>query len=125
MPVRDQLQMIAQFCVGAILGVLIWALSEPLYGKPEPWDVGILHYWIAVAVSVCVAMLIRPKSWPVAAFAVYLGQVVYIACFYHPPTAIILPAWISVGIFGLIPTVLGCCLGWFVKGLFARKRKTI
>ncbi|WP_437192252.1 hypothetical protein [Planctomicrobium sp. SH527] len=124
MSTREQVRVIGQFCVGAMLGALIWALSEPLLGTPEPWDANVPFYLIAVAVSVCLSMLIRPKSWPVAAFAVYLGQVIYITCFYHPRTAIILPAWISVGVFGLIPSFLGCCLGWLVEGLFTGKRKT-
>lgn len=136
MSTREQLRVIGQFFVGALLGALFWAFFELLFMRPGPFYAisfyAFSFYWIAVPISVFISMLIFPKSWPVAAFAVYVGQVIYILCFNVDLASIYRDVWlrvvvacISVAEGGLIPTVLGCCLGWFVEGLFARKRKTI
>lgn len=114
------------FFVGVILGSLTWAYSVPIGGEVEPWDSLGFYYYGALTTSGFVAAILYPRSWWLGALGVYVGQIVFIELWYLPtlPAADprIMPSFIAVAIFGMLPVVLGSLVAYIGCKQFSVRR---
>lgn len=110
---RASLILAAPALLGAAFGWLIWALSPWLTGEVEPWD-SIEFYFVATAAAGLVASLAYPRGFWLAAAGVVAGQAAYAIIAYHPPGPAIMPAVISVPLFGAPPAFAGACVAFLV-----------
>jgi hypothetical protein len=61
---------------GIACGALVWALSVPLTGYPEPFDCQ-RYYWPAMLIAGALAALPAPQYWWLAVVGVFIGERVY------------------------------------------------
>ena len=120
---------VASLVTAATLGWLTWFLSVPVTGEAEPWDASGFYFYGSLFGSGILATILYPRNWWVSTLGVYLGQVTYIELWYsptlHPGDPIISPSWLSVGLFGTLPALLGALLihlgREFIVGLNSKK----
>ncbi len=63
---------------GTIIGFLIWALSEPITGHLEPWDIDKPEiYYLLVLFFGLVLGAVFKHGWWCGAIGLFLGQAVY------------------------------------------------
>lgn len=111
----------AAFTIAFLGGAMIWAVSTAVIGHAEPWDGNNGYYFLSVAVVSTISGLISGgKFWP-AIVGAYLGQVVYCAIFYRPGGAFLPLILISVGIIGVVPSIIGTASSWiFLRSIRRR-----
>ena len=97
----------ASFVVGLLLGGLIWALSRTATGVAEPWDAAGFYYLCCLFGAGFVSTLVYSRSWLYGTLGVYLGQAAYMTLSSTPGDPQILPALLSVALFGLLPALVG------------------
>jgi hypothetical protein len=105
------------FAIGAVLGAGVWWASPRLTGEAEPWDLGGAwpYFGVMFAGGLFLALLVPPRFAPAGPLGLCAGQIVYTALFYHPSGPIILPSFLAVAIFGLLPALLGAGAGAAVR----------
>ncbi len=97
----------ASFVAGVLLGGLIWALSRTVTGVAEPWDAAGFYYFCCLFGAGFVSTLVYSRSWLYGTLGVYLGQAAYMTFSSTPGDPQILPALLSVALFGLLPALTG------------------
>src|SRR5947208_2817919 len=104
---------LGSFSTGAVVGAVIWWVS-PYFGKVEPWHVmyGIPYLILMFVWGFVLALPVR-FNWAFSGpLGLYMGQLVYTNFFCDPGGPIgILPAFLSLGIFGMPPALAGCVIG--------------
>lgn len=108
----------ASFAVGVLLGGLIWALSRRVTGFEEPWDATGFYYFFCLFGAGGVSTLVYARSWLYGTLGVYLGQVAYMTYNSTPGDPQVLPALLSVAIFGLLPAFTGSLASFFTCKLW-------
>lgn len=98
---------LATMVVGAVFGALVWALSPALTGHEEPWDAPWPYYWVAMSLGGFILGLISPRHFWAPVVGIYVGQVAFGAVALNPIGPIIMPLFISAGIFGVPPALVG------------------
>jgi hypothetical protein len=101
------------FFAGGLLGGLIWAFSMSATGHAEPWDAGGSYYVGCLVVAGCVSTLIYPRSLLYGTVGIWLGQIAYTSFVAIPSDAVVMPAFLAVTLFGVIPAFFGGLIAYF------------
>ncbi len=74
------------FALSAVLGFLVWFLSLPFTGKPEPWDSETPYYPVALILAGVLAGVLRAKPLWLLPLGIFAGQAfaVFVRGFTHP-----------------------------------------
>jgi hypothetical protein len=100
------------FALGAVAGAGVWYVSPRLTGEVQPWDFSLgLYVMVLLTAGVVLGLPTRPQYVFAGPLGLYAGQLAYVELFYHPRGAIILPAFISLAVFGLPPSAFGAACG--------------
>lgn len=113
----------SSFVIGVLLGGLIWALSMTATGVAEPWDAAGFYYFCCLFGAGFVSTLVYSRSWLYGTLGVYLGQASYMTFNSTPGDPQILPALLSVALFGLLPALLGSLTSFGTCKLVRMRRR--
>jgi hypothetical protein len=113
---------LASVVVGVVLGYLIWGCSRLATGHAEPWDAASHYYVVCLVGAGFLSTLVYPRSCLCGTLGVYLGQAAYMAVNATPGDPIILPALLSVAIFGMVHVFLGSLIPFVAWKLLNRMR---
>ena len=108
---------------GFVVGFLLWALSEPLWGVAEPWDTGCPYYSVAMVCTGLVLGFAGARTMAPATIGVWLGQVAAL---------VVLPSfdkgWLLLGVIttglGSLIFFFGVIVGWLARELIRSRRAT-
>jgi hypothetical protein len=111
-----RLRLAGSLALALFLGWSVWAFSNAVTGKVEPWDSNSWYYWgCLVAIGIVATCLDPRRCWP-AVLGAFVGQVAYMELFLRGGAPIV-PSFVGVAIFGVLPVFLGALLpfvGWSV-----------
>ena len=102
---------IVRFILGAVFGWMIWWFSPLVTGAIEPWDSYGDYYSFSLFAAGLLSTLFRPRGWYWGPTGVYVGQLAYVWLAYQPSGPAILPAAISVAVFGTVQSIIGGLMG--------------
>ncbi len=118
-----RLQAFASLVVGVFLGGFIWAFSRVATGHAEPWDAAGSYYLVGLFGAGFVSTLVYSRSCVYGTLGVYLGQAAYITFTSTPGDPHILPVFLSLLLFGLLPALVGSMVPFITRKLLKIDRQ--
>ncbi|MEQ8426893.1 MAG: hypothetical protein RIC91_03580 [Gammaproteobacteria bacterium] len=100
-------QKISKFCIGVLVGFVLWSCYVFIFESGEPWDARPLSYVVTLLVAGCLITMLFPDEYLTAPLGLYLGQILFILIFLPSP-------FLMVGALSLIPYSLFSMLGAYL-----------